>query len=101
MALSGPYFSQFLLYVIYAHACRHVRPDDVRFTAYAQGEYFLKKAKQLFLEELDRETPRIPTIQGLLVLGGRQCAIGKHSEGWLYTGMVRPGFPREKDAYSC
>lgn len=89
MALDGPYFSAFLLNVLYAHACRHTRADDPRFTRYAQGDYFLHKAKHLLLEEFDQPKPRIPTIQGLLILGGRQCAVGKHSEGWLYTGMVR------------
>lgn len=88
MALDGPYFSPFLLNVLYAHACRHTKVDDARFARYAQGDYFLTKAKQLLLEEFDRPKPRVPTIQGLLILGGRQCAVGKHSEGWLYTGIV-------------
>lgn len=88
MALGGPYFSPFLLNVIYAHACRHVKSDDPRFVGFDRGEYFLAKAKLLLLDELDREKPRVPTIQGLLILGGRQCAVGKSSEGWLYTGMV-------------
>lgn len=88
MALGGPYFSPFLLNVIYAHACRHVKADDARFAGFDRGEYFLAKAKLLLLNELNREKPRVPTIQGLLILGGRQCAVGKSSEGWLYTGMV-------------
>ena len=50
----------------------------------------MRKAKQLLLLEIEQPKPQIPTIQGLLILGGRQCAIGKSSEGWLYTGMVRP-----------
>lgn len=88
MALNGPYFSPFLLNVLYAHACRHTKADDVRFSRYAQGEHFLDKAKLLLMEEIGRQKPRIPTIQGLLILGGRQCAVGKPSEGWLFTGMV-------------
>ncbi|KAH6962615.1 fungal-specific transcription factor domain-containing protein [Ilyonectria sp. MPI-CAGE-AT-0026] len=88
MALGGPYFSPFLLNVIYAHACRHVKADDARFVGFDRGEYFLAKAKLLLLNELGREKPRVPTIQGLLILGGRQCAVGKSSEGWLYTGMA-------------
>ena len=32
--------------------------------------------------------PKITTIQGLLILGGRQSAVGRSSEGWLYTGMA-------------
>jgi hypothetical protein len=30
----------------------------------------------------------IPTIQGLLLLGSRECACGNLSQGWMYTGMV-------------
>ncbi|GAA5843236.1 hypothetical protein JCM11251_002256 [Rhodosporidiobolus azoricus] len=29
----------------------------------------------------------IPTAQGLLILGGRECACGNHSQGFLYTAM--------------
>ena len=86
--MGGPYFSSFLLNVIFAHASRHIPDDDRLYARVGQGEEFLKKAKVLLLSELEAETPRIPTIQGLLILGGRQCAVGKNSEGWLYTGMV-------------
>lgn len=73
---------------MFAHACRHIKDDDPRFAVIGQGESFLHKAKLLLLEEMGHEKPKICTIQGLLILGGRQCAIGKSSEGWLYTGMV-------------
>ncbi len=89
MALGGPYFSPFLLNVIYAHASRHANDNDPRFAEVGRGERFLAKAKLLLSAEMDEPRPRIPTIQGLLILGGRQCAIGKSSEGWLYTGMVK------------
>ncbi len=46
------------------------------------------RAKLLLLDEFKRDRPAIPTIQGLLILGGRQCALGRNSEGWLYTGMA-------------
>lgn len=88
MVLKGPYFSDFLLYVIYAHASRHIQPNDPRYPRLLQGELFLERAKLLLLDELKRDRPAIPTIQGLLILGGRQCALGKNSEGWLYTGMA-------------
>ncbi|KAJ5100573.1 hypothetical protein N7456_006625 [Penicillium angulare] len=88
LALGGPYFSPFLLNVMFAHACRHTKDDDTRFFPLNKGEYFLQQARQLLMEELARDTPRICTIQGLLILGGRQCAVGKSSEGWLYTGMA-------------
>ena len=84
--MDGPYFSTFLLNVIFAHALRHTKTDDSVFSAFEKGEFFLRRAKALLVEEL--ETTRIPTIQGLLILGGRQCAIGKNSEGWLYTSMA-------------
>lgn len=88
MALKGQYFSDFLLNTIYAHASRHVPEDDHLIEGFSRGEVFLQKAKLLLIDELGSDKPRIPTIQGLLILGGRQCAVGKNSEGWLYTGMV-------------
>ncbi|GAA5862506.1 hypothetical protein JCM8547_002087 [Rhodosporidiobolus lusitaniae] len=84
MALSGPHSSPFLLNVIYAHACRYTslvkNPEDT-------SKGFLSKAKLLLLEEMERPTS-IPTIQGLIILGGRECAVGRSSQGWLYTGMA-------------
>lgn len=74
--------------MIFAHACRHVKDDDPKFAAFERGKHFMHEAKQLLLLEMEEVKPKIPTIQGLLILGGRQCAIGKSSEGWLYTGMV-------------
>lgn len=56
MALGGPYFSLFLLYVLFAHAGRHIRDDDPRFPTFNKGEHFIMKAKQLLLDEM--ETPR-------------------------------------------
>lgn len=93
MALGGPYYSDFLLMSIYALAARHANDNDPRFTNMARGEQFLEEAKKLLLVELSAAKPKIPTIQGLLILGGRQCAIGKSSEGWLYTGMVSVDIP--------
>ncbi|KAL4928304.1 uncharacterized protein BDV17DRAFT_291794 [Aspergillus undulatus] len=81
MALGGPYFSKFLLNVILAHTCRHMPDHDPRFTAYERGETFLREAMMLLIDEIKQSRPRIPTIQGLLSLGGRQCAVGKSSEG--------------------
>lgn len=88
MAHGGPYFSKFLLYTLYAHASRHANVFAPRFKEVGDGERFLAKAKLLLQSEMEQPRPKIPTIQALLILGGRQCAIGKHSEGWLYTGMV-------------
>lgn len=88
MALGGPYYSEFLLMSIFALAARHVDNNSPEYFELAQGEKFLDMAKSLLLAELSQPKPKIPTIQGLLILGGRQCAIGNSSEGWLYTGMV-------------
>ncbi|GAA5993301.1 hypothetical protein JCM10908_001420 [Rhodotorula pacifica] len=82
-ALSGPYSSPFLLNVIFAHACRYSSLTDPDNAAQA----FLRKAKLLLLEEMEKPTS-ITTIQGLIVLGGRECAVGRSSQGWLYTGMA-------------
>ncbi|OOO06306.1 hypothetical protein OAory_01019670 [Aspergillus oryzae] len=90
MALGGPYFSRFLLNVVFAHACRHMPEDDPRFSQFERGETFLREAMLLLIDEMQQSKPQIPTIQGLLILGGRQCAVGKSSEGWLYTGMRHP-----------
>ncbi|OJI95766.1 hypothetical protein ASPVEDRAFT_119458 [Aspergillus versicolor CBS 583.65] len=88
MALGGPYFSKFLLNAILAHACRHMPDNDPRFAPFERGETFLQQAMLLLIDEMKQTRPRVPTIQGLLILGGRQCAVGKSSEGWLYTGMA-------------
>jgi hypothetical protein len=88
MALGGPYYSEFLLMSIFALAARHVDETNNEYYNLARGEKFLDLAKSLLLAELSQAKPKIPTIQGLLILGGRQCAMGNSSEGWLYTGMV-------------
>ena len=88
MALGGPYFSKFLLMSIYALAGRHSSLDSDETSMVRKGEVFMEKAKLLLLDEISSPKPKIPTIQALLILGGRQCAVGKISEGWLYTGMV-------------
>lgn len=92
LALGGPYCSKFLLMCIFALAGRNVNPEthDMSFasTSHDKGEGFLLRAKQLLVNELGETKPRIPTIQGLLILGGRQCAVGKSSEGWIFTGLA-------------
>ncbi|KAI1270327.1 fungal-specific transcription factor domain-containing protein [Xylariaceae sp. FL1019] len=88
MALGGPHYSDFLLMCMLAHSARKVTERDMGIDGLLKGEHYLARAKELLLEEMSAPKPRIPTIQGLLILGGRQCAIGKSSEGWLYTGMA-------------
>lgn len=69
-------------------SARHLADHDGHFDGVEKGEKLLHRAKELLIEEMSATKPRITTIQGLLILGGRQCAIGKNSEGWLYTGMA-------------
>jgi hypothetical protein len=88
MALGGPYYSELLLVSIYAIAARHANKDDPLFDEVGKGERFMERARSLLLVEMSASKPKIPTIQALLILGGRQCSIGNSSEGWLYTGMV-------------
>jgi hypothetical protein len=88
MALGGPYYSELLLKSIYAIAARHANKDDPLFGEIGKGERFMERARSLLLLEMSASKPKIPTIQALLILGGRQCSIGNSSEGWLYTGMV-------------
>ncbi|KAH7478019.1 hypothetical protein FOMA001_g10440 [Fusarium oxysporum f. sp. matthiolae] len=88
MALNGTYYSDFLLMAIFALATRHLSRQEGDSVDSNMGEKFFTRAKMLLMDELDNPKPRIPTIQGLLILGGRQCAIGKSSQGWLFTGMA-------------
>jgi hypothetical protein len=87
MALGGPYFSPLLLNTIYAHAARHADRNNPIFKDLKGGEHFERKVKLLLMEEMEQK-PKIPTVQALILLGGRQCSIGRTSQGWLYTGMV-------------
>lgn len=91
MGSKGPYFNEFLLNVVYAHAWRLAFPrGHVALSANGEiiGEDFLfAKAKALLMVEMDQPT-NVPTIQGLIIMGGRQCAVGNASAGFLFTGMV-------------
>ncbi|KAF1981921.1 hypothetical protein K402DRAFT_448961 [Aulographum hederae CBS 113979] len=87
LALGGPYCSKFLLMSIFALAARHTT-NQCAMDVPDKGELFLQRAKQLLLEEMSENKPKIPTIQGLLLLGARQCAVGNTSEGWVFTGMA-------------
>ncbi|KAI1619960.1 fungal-specific transcription factor domain-containing protein [Exophiala viscosa] len=81
--ISGPYVSPFLLSAVLTQAARYsTRPD-----AGEVGERFAKKALELLVEDIDRGSS-IPTIQGLLIFSSRECACGRTSQGWLYSGMA-------------
>ncbi len=86
MALGGPLFSEFLLMAMYATATRRIDGIDVE-ERKAQCELFDRLAKEYLAKELQGPT-KIPTIQGLLLLSGRECAMGDISQGWNHAGLV-------------
>ncbi|GAA6031812.1 hypothetical protein JCM8097_002003 [Rhodosporidiobolus ruineniae] len=85
----GPFVNDFLLNVIFAHAARFSDRSAVKSSSSdinTAGGVFLARAKEFLQAELDKPSS-IPTAQGLLILGGRECACGNHSQGFLYTAM--------------
>ncbi|KAL1966256.1 hypothetical protein VTN77DRAFT_4609 [Rasamsonia byssochlamydoides] len=83
LANSGPYVTVFLLNSVLAQAARFSdRPDASKLS-----EYFAKKALDCLAEEIDKGSS-IPTLQGLLIFSARECASGRTSQGWLYSGMA-------------
>ena len=92
MALSGPFFSDFLLMALYASGTRMIDGLDEK-ERQAQGDLFARLARELLATELGGPS-KITTIQGLLCLAGRECAVGHPSQGWNLTGIV------SKEVYS-
>ncbi|KAJ5805294.1 hypothetical protein N7474_011181 [Penicillium riverlandense] len=80
---SGPYVTVFLLNCTLAQAARFSDRQD----ASDLSAYFAKKALNELAEEIDRGSS-IPTLQGLLILSARECAAGRTSQGWLFSGMA-------------
>lgn len=88
MALGGSMFSEFLLMSMYASATRMIdgmAPEEQK----TQGDLFTRLAKEYLAQEMEGPT-KITTIQGLLLLSGRECALGEISQGWNHAGLVRP-----------
>lgn len=106
----GPYCNDFLINAIYAHASRFSDRNTAGASPASPAaqplqtpaDFFLARAKDYLRAELVRSdlstridrtgslTPiaqdkpaSLPTAQGLLILGGRECAIGNHSQGFL------------------
>jgi hypothetical protein len=79
MTTGGPYFSQFLLTVLCAHAARfhHGQIADI----------LLSRVRLLLGAEIHRPSS-IPTVQALLQLSAREMAHGSISQAWLYSGMA-------------
>jgi hypothetical protein len=51
------------------------------------GDQFADAALSL-LSEVLRKGSSIPSIQGLLILSARECACGRTSQGWIYSGIA-------------
>ncbi|KAI9818758.1 MAG: hypothetical protein M1827_007578 [Pycnora praestabilis] len=83
MITSGPYFTPFLLYTVLAQAARYSdRPEASKL-----GQRFAQRTLSLLAAEVDKGSS-IPTIQALLIFSARECACGRTSQGWLYSGMA-------------
>ncbi|KAI0883746.1 fungal-specific transcription factor domain-containing protein [Annulohypoxylon maeteangense] len=80
---SGPYVTPFLLCAVLTQAARY----STRLDAVEIGQGFAAKALQLLPRDIEKGSS-IPTIQGLLVFSARECACGRVSQGWLYSGMA-------------
>ncbi|ORY34327.1 fungal-specific transcription factor domain-domain-containing protein [Naematelia encephala] len=85
MALDGPYFSPFLLIVIYISAIRFAvglseEEREIR------GDRLVSIAMGMIAQEIAKPSG-IPTIQALIGLAGRQASVGNNSQAWLLTGM--------------
>ncbi|KAI1642845.1 fungal-specific transcription factor domain-containing protein [Daldinia loculata] len=80
---SGSYVTPFLLCTVLAQAARYSTRRD----ATEVGQTFATRALQLLPSDIDKGSS-IPTIQGLLILSARECACGRVSQGWLYSGTA-------------
>ena len=86
------YFSQALLYCVFACAARISDRLPVRALVIPANDdledeqpYLIATATRLIEQELKR--PQITTIQALLLLSVLHCALSKDTKGWLLTGI--------------
>ncbi|KAH8655897.1 fungal-specific transcription factor domain-containing protein [Xylariales sp. PMI_506] len=86
MAVGGSKFSEFLLMCMYASATRMIDGLSIE-ERRTQGELFEKFAKDYLAHEMEGPS-KITTIQGLLLLSGRSCALGNIPQGWTYAGLA-------------
>ncbi|ORX35287.1 fungal-specific transcription factor domain-domain-containing protein [Kockovaella imperatae] len=86
MVLGGPCYSELLLMVLYASASRMI-DGLTEEQKLAQGDLFVKLAKAYLWKEMEGPT-RITTIQSLLLLSARECALGEVSQGWNHAGLA-------------
>ncbi|KAK7951623.1 fungal-specific transcription factor domain-containing protein [Apiospora aurea] len=86
MALGGPMFSEFLLMAMYTSATSKIDGLDHE-ERITQEALFSQLAKEYLAKEMEGPT-KITTIQGLLLLSGRECAAGNVSQGWNHAGLL-------------
>ncbi|KAL1413689.1 hypothetical protein Q8F55_001469 [Vanrija albida] len=86
MALGGPFFSEFLLMTIYASGTRMIDGLGAA-ERQAQGDLFIRLAREMLAKELAGSS-KITTVQGLLLMSARECAVGNASQGWIYAGIA-------------
>lgn len=90
MACAGPYFSKFLLNVMYFYASKYTARIEVRkdpnnnLTA---GWFYRHRATQLLMHAFDKSS--ITTIQALLIMSSAIFSwCDEKSTSWLYAGMA-------------
>ncbi|KAH8897668.1 hypothetical protein GQ53DRAFT_449273 [Thozetella sp. PMI_491] len=86
MALEGPMFSEFLLMCMYSSATRMIDGMSME-ERQTQGNLFERLAKEYLAQEMEGPS-KITTVQGLLLLSGRACALGNVSQGWNHAGLA-------------
>ena len=86
MVLGGPCFSELLLMVIYASASRMI-DGLTEEQKLAQGDLFVKLAKAYLWKEMEGPS-KVTTVQALLLLSSRECALGEPSQGWNHAGLA-------------
>lgn len=50
------------------------------------AEFFSSRAKALL--EVEMDSPRVATVQALVVLSAHEAAFTRDARGWLYSGMA-------------
>ena len=86
MVLGGPCYSELLLMILYASASRMI-DGLTEEQKLAQGDLFVKLAKAYLYKEMEGPT-KITTIQSLLLLSSRECALDDISQGWNHAGLA-------------
>jgi len=87
----GPYCSEFLLTALFAVTAKYSERLELRTNPNdptTAGKTFLDRCDELIARDHLLCKSSIPTISGLVMLGGTFNALGQFSKGWLYTGYA-------------